>query len=321
MKELTSWWPYFNAEVLEQHSIWVSEVEDRLRVVKEGLQTKADRFQILKVPEFDRQPSSDFTPLAWRFGLHNRENLATTGPEEVKLAVVALYGLDEQSAWISFCNDIVPDPTKMLACYGLRDEAMNLQTDEIQRVLAFDALFLALYIETNSSNIDFARGDQRMGTDEHISDEAFENFLSTLGAWAQIVRSDLCRIENQVPFDLIKKAIKHIQGRTNPQNEHEGHPDLRHDACDVGGQEPDPYLETWMKRAVWDVVNVFMDTSDDFYKTEKEEPRLSDSHHILDAAHKAICGVSGIRRASDDSERDYISIPSARRLTDSGIKI
>jgi hypothetical protein len=170
----------------------VSEVESRLRVVKEGLQTRADRFQILKVPEFFRQPSSVFTPKAWPFGLHNRENLVTTGPEEVKLAVVALFGLDEQSAWISFCNDIVPDPMQMLACYGLRAEAMNLKTDEIQRVLAFDALFLAVYIEVGCYSIDFALEDRSIWSPEHIrmSDEAVDNFFSACKAWTQIVNCD-----------------------------------------------------------------------------------------------------------------------------------
>jgi hypothetical protein len=302
----------------------VSEVESRLRVVKEGLQTRADRFQILKVPEFFRQPSSVFTPKAWPFGLHNRENLVTTGPEEVKLAVVALFGLDEQSAWISFCNDIVPDPMQMLACYGLRAEAMNLKTDEIQRVLAFDALFLAVYIEVGCYSIDFALEDRSIWSPEHIrmSDEAVDNFFSACKAWTQIVNCDLCKVENQVPFDLIKKAIKHIQRRANPQYEHEGHPDPRDDRWYVGGQEPDPYLEKWMKEAVWTVVNKFMDISDDFFEREKEKGRLSESHHILDAAHKAICGVNGIRRTSDDTLRGYMfHIPPARWLKESGIKI
>jgi hypothetical protein len=136
-----------------------------------------------------------------------------------------------------------------------------------------------------------------------------------------LVDCDLCKMENQIPFDLIKKAIKHIKRRTNPHYQDEEHPDVS------AAHEPDAYLEKWMKRAVWLGVGQFIDISDDFYEKEegkekgKEKVWLSESHHILDAAHKAVCGVEGMRRTSDFSQTGYIHIPSARRLKDCGIKI
>jgi hypothetical protein len=39
--------------------------------------------------------------------------------------------------------------------------------------------------------------------------------------------------------------------------------------------------------------------SDDFYEKEKVKVRLSESDHILDVAHKAICGEEGMRRTSE----------------------
>jgi hypothetical protein len=292
-------------------------VEHRLRIIKEDLHTESGGFQILKVPEHQRQPTSAFTPVAWRFGLHNRENLASAGSEDVKLAVVALFGLDEQSKWISFCNDVVPDPKRMLACYGLRKEATGLRTDEIKRVLAFDALFLAAIIELYGSSVFSASGDLRLWTEEHItvSRGARTTFLSTFTPWMYLVSADLCKIENQIPFTLIKKAIKYIKRCTNPQYEDEGHPDVS------AAQDPDPYLEKWMKKAVWSEVKEFINISDDFFEREKEKWRLSESHHILDAAHKAICGVNGMQRKSDITQTDYIHVPSAKRLRNSGIQI
>ena len=127
-------------------------LEHRLRIIKEDLHTKSDGFQILKVPEYQRQPTSAFTPLAWRFGLHNRENLASAGSEDVKLAVVALLRLDEPSTWITFCNDIVPDPKRMLLCYGLHEDVANPKVDEIKWLLSLDALFLAVQIENMYSS-------------------------------------------------------------------------------------------------------------------------------------------------------------------------
>jgi hypothetical protein len=314
VKEVT--WRPFHAEE-QQHSLWVSKVEHKLRIIKEDLQTESGGFQILKVPEYRRQPSSAFTPVAWRFGLHNRENLVSAGSEDVKLAVVALFELDEQSIWISFCNDVVPDPERMLACYGLREEDTGLRTDEIKRVLAFDALSLAVYIEMVSSRVFLAPGDKRLWTREQVrmSGGAKRKFFATFDAWIWLVKFDLCKMENQIPFALIKEAIKHIKRRTNPQYEDEGHPN------GSAAQDPDPYLEKWMKEAVWYGVNQFINISDDFFGKEKENPRLSESHHILDAAHKAICGVNGMQRKSDFTQTDYIHVPSVRRLKNSGIQI
>jgi hypothetical protein len=74
------------------------------------------------------------------------------GSEDVKLAVVALFGLDEPSTWITFCNDIVPDPKRMLLCYGLHEDVADPKVDEIKWLLSLDALFLAVQIENMYSS-------------------------------------------------------------------------------------------------------------------------------------------------------------------------
>ena len=268
-------------------------MEHKLRIIKEDLHTESGGFQILKVPEHKRQPTSAFTPVAWRFGLHNRENLASAGSEDVKLAVVALFGLDEQSKWISFCNDVVPDPKRMLVCYGLREEVTDSRKDEIKWVLAFDALFLAIFIDICTSSVSWAYGRRLCELVTPSTEANLQEILSTFGPRIGLVDRDLCIIENQIPFDLIKKAIKHIKRLTNPHYQDEaGHPDVS------ATQDPDPYLEKWMKKAVWFGVDQFIDISDDFYEKEegKEKVWLSESHHILDAAHKAIRGVNGMQR-------------------------
>jgi hypothetical protein len=158
-------------------------LEHRLRIVKEGLQIKSDGFQILKVPKYHRQPTSAFMPVAWRFGLHNRKDFARAGSEDVKLAVVTLFRIDEPSAWISFCNDVVSDPRRMLACYGFREEVTDSRKDEIKWVLAFDALFLAVFIDICTSSVSWASGGQRLCELETASKEAnlWETLKSTFG--------------------------------------------------------------------------------------------------------------------------------------------
>ena len=210
------------------------------------MQQESGDFQILKVPEHDRQPTAEYTPLGWRFGLHNRENLNTSVSEVVKLSVVVLLGLDEQLKWVEFCDAVVPDSKCMLRCYGLiPGQATDLSEDEIKQVLAFDALFLAVKMEMY--DVPSGRGLRRLFTSHHIKSEKSEaNFLSTFGRLNKTVNLDLCKIENQIPFDLIKRAFKYIERLTDFQYQNElDHPENDASVVQVHDEPPvDELLQT-----------------------------------------------------------------------------
>ena len=84
--------------------------------MREELDTEASEFRILKVPEGSRQPAAEYTPVIWRFGLHNGDEnqVAMSESEAAKRAVVVLFGLDEDSKWTSFCDAVVPNFRTML---------------------------------------------------------------------------------------------------------------------------------------------------------------------------------------------------------------
>ena len=328
----------------QRHSLSVSKVENRIFIKKEVIQYELG-FRILKVPEYYRQPPTEYTPIAWRFGLHNRGDFDITGSEDVKLSVVAGYPFTDNVDGIrSFCEAVVPNPTSMLICYGLHDIGSKLDEDEIKEVLAFDALFLA-------TKIDMLLSDRRLLT---IGNAQFANkeFLQLFRMWISLVHMDLCKIENQVPFDLIKRAIKYINMLTNPAYEDEG--DLVNDVsrqhkndkqvhvtqlampkegfgnkamkcimeCFNHKQE-DMFLlpsddsianmEQWMKKAVEHGVYHFMIISEDFYSSTNANLRLSQSYHILDAAHKAICGENGRNLTSAPFKKVTISMSYLQR--------
>ena len=386
----------------------MSKEEHIICIKKEVLQNELE-FHILKVPEYYRQLPTEYTPVAWRFGLHNREDLGMSGSEGVKLSIAAGYQFtDDVDGIRSFCEAVVPNPKSMLVCYGLHEMVPKLDDEEIKQVLALDALFLASRIDTDLL-------DRRLWITElgEMPNEKF--FLPIFDRWKPLVDIDLCKIENQIPFDLIKRAIKHITRLTKPAYEDEGcmvndancetnplyedqdHPindansetnpsdkDQDHPIDDVNSEtnpsyedqdhpingeqvhgsaldeltqlakpkegfvkrvmkcimkclnpkeegidSPDsnvaiadiPYLEQWMKQAVNLGTSSFMEITDDFYKNTNANMKLSQSHHILDAAYKAICGVDGIERISDYDKEGYIHVPSATKLKQSGIKI
>ncbi|KAG0584526.1 hypothetical protein KC19_3G215400 [Ceratodon purpureus] len=291
----------------EERSLWREKVEHRLRIAKERLHCETNSFQILKVPEYNRQPPEMYTPQGWRFGLHNLDSVdKDSAPEAMKLCVPLLFGLDEAQKWENFCDYVVPDHTRMLGFYGLHKEDINLKEEEIKQLLAFDALFIVWAIDLY---------EQCLSTNEHIicpKNQVPDALLSKFILWSSIFRHDLWAVENQIPFELIARAIEYINREKRLET-----PVFPFELLNKRNVS---LLEMWMKRAVQRSRYVF-DMGDDMYAQEMSDLRLSESHHILDAAYKVICGKEGLERERDESQMGIIHIPSAIQLKHAGVKI
>ncbi|KAG0623991.1 hypothetical protein M758_3G215900 [Ceratodon purpureus] len=280
----------------EERSLWREKVEHRLRIAKERLHCETNGFQILKVPEHERQPPEMYTPRGWRFGLHNLDSVdKDSAPEAMKLCVPLLFGLDEAQKWENFCDYVVPDHTRMLGFYGLHKEDINLKEEEIKQLLAFDALFIAWAIDLST----------HISTSEHKIcpiNQVPSALLSKFRLWSSVFTHDLCAVENQIPFELITRAIEYIK---RP---------LKTPAFQFNR-----LLEMWMKSAVQRAGFLF--ELGDVSAQDMSDLRLSESHHILDAAYKVICGKEGLERKREESQMGFIHIPSAIQLKHAGVKI
>ena len=109
-------------EAQQRCSSWIFKVEHALRSNPEHV-LEYQEFYIPKMPEYCRQPSAAYAPLEWRFGLHNREELNTSGSEAMKLSIASALGLVGQK-WKDFCENVVSDECLLdiKQCYGLREE-------------------------------------------------------------------------------------------------------------------------------------------------------------------------------------------------------
>jgi hypothetical protein len=89
-------------EAQQRCSSWISKVEHALRSNQEHV-PKYQEFYIAKMPEHFRQSSAMYAPREWRFGLHNREKLNTSGSEAIKVLIASALGLVGQK-WKEFCE-------------------------------------------------------------------------------------------------------------------------------------------------------------------------------------------------------------------------
>lgn len=277
---------------------WISKVEQALQSNQDHV-PKNQEFYISKIPEFFRQPPAEFTPREWRFGLHNREKLNTSGSEAMKLAIASALGLVGQK-WKDFCENVVSDECLLdiKHCYGLREEETSLTDEVIKYMLALDALLLVAYMEWK-----LLPEDHLVWTEEHVAEKPFP-ILPKAGfpIWS-ILRVDLCKIENQVPFSLIINVV----------------------SCVTGGQAAtlESYMRKLIRKGAMEGVCPFMDVSGGFFKTPGSlNPASSDwKTHFLATAYELICGDEGLKRRSDYSTGEYLHIPSASQLRSSGIAI
>jgi hypothetical protein len=251
------------------------------------------------VPEIHRQPPEDFTPGAWRFGLHNRENLDTNGSEALKISyanAIGLVGDDLEK----FCNAVVDDPKSLLRCYGLQEEATSWSDEVVKYVLSLDALFLAL-------EYDWRMPDEYLWTSEQMTSiEEDVLFQSRNTSWVEsnVMDHDICKFENQIPFELIQRACTYLRKLK-----------LGSAVTSDESNEAEVWEKQWKATAVSDGIDSFINVPDSL----KVDDQLGSSQHILGFAYEVVCG--GLQRTSDASQSYYIHVPSARRLRDSGIKI
>ncbi len=110
----------------------------------------------MKLPDFQRKPEEHYTPLQWRFGLHNRDLEAsksvasTTESEALKISLAAACNL-KSDRWDEFCDNIVHDPENIvLRSYGLHSSVPNFTRKEVQFLLTLDALTLLLVLSSSA---------------------------------------------------------------------------------------------------------------------------------------------------------------------------
>ncbi len=171
-----------DAEAQGQDHSWASEVRSRIQNYKNGT---APEVLIRKVPNYLRVPPEQFTPIEWRFGLHNRE-LHTSGAEGLKIAVAGYFFAHKESdAWDNFCNAVVDDPVRLVRLYGLQDSFTKFSERQVKYLLALDALFLV------------------------VSDEDFWGRLQLDLRWYEnCLVTEMVLLENQVPMDLLRKVAE-----------------------------------------------------------------------------------------------------------------
>ncbi|CAK9218694.1 unnamed protein product [Sphagnum jensenii] len=165
----------------EDHS-WASNVRSTIQNYKHGT---APEVFIRKVPNYLRVPPEQFTPMEWRFGLHDRE-LRTSGAEGVKIAVAGYFFADDGSdAWDNFCNFVVDDPVRLVRLYGLQDGFTKFSERQVKYLLALDALFLVIRYDHFGGRLQL-----------------------DLGWYRDCLNTDMVLLENQVPMDLLRKVAE-----------------------------------------------------------------------------------------------------------------
>jgi len=205
-----------------------------------------------------------------------------------------------------FCEFVVDDPRSMMQCYGLQDDASRWTDEVIQKLLALDALFLALFLDLEHST------QCKLWTSKQKASIAGDivNF-SRYYTFMEITSKDLCKYENQIPFKFIERAYKYLRRSTLKAVNEDLVPDEENEVNLYHRWEMESTA-----RVVKTGISAFMNLQFDFDHSE-----LTDTQHILELAYKAICGQEGMQRTCDESQQVYIHISSARQLEQSGIKI
>jgi hypothetical protein len=303
-------------EAQQRCSSWISKVEHVLRRNIEHV-PKYQEFYIAKLPEFCRQPSAVYAPREWRFGLHNREKLNTSGSEAIKLLIASALGLEGET-WKDFCKNVVSDECLLdiKQCYGLREEETILTDEMIRYIITLDALFLVVYMESGGlppeERLVWTKGNVK---EEHL----FMLPMAGLPIWI-FLSIDPCKIENQVPFSLIIDVVESFT-----QTQASG-PESCEEITTKGSTESyEGYLRKLLRIGACIGVSQFMNVSEE---KSFQNPRSLNSPsstwktHFLATAYEMICGDEGLKRRMDLSFRgSYLHIPSATKLRCSGITI
>ncbi|KAJ7526221.1 hypothetical protein O6H91_17G088800 [Diphasiastrum complanatum] len=297
-----------DSDVEAQTLDWVSKV----RNVR--LESNEDRgeesISILKIPEY-YQKLGHFTPVEWRFGLHNRENLCTAESEAIKLSTAAAFGLLGPK-WDNFCDDVVVDPVSLLKSYGLHDRLSNFNTTEVKYILLLDALFFVLVFDW-------------LSWERSFTNPALRSLFCSRRVRARLeslqVERDIALLENQIPMALLRNVVEncihhHANGSDN-KSENALSSDRVLDYILKAALECIAPLTDKIKQADGEEQTII-----EYLNLAYPEGRLGKCEHILDCIYNMTCGLRGISKESGDYYlQDYIHVESATNLKASGIEI
>ncbi|CAM6115087.1 unnamed protein product [Calypogeia fissa] len=186
---------------------WVVNIKKDLEpFIKTQELPKAKR-PILRVGARLRKTRSEhFEPQYLFLGLYNRSSFENNNPKSkgniFRLAVVGAFLAEAEkslSEWESICGRIVEDPKTMLEHYN--EEGLdNFSMEGVRSVLSLDAIFLACFL-TNFLDVGVhSRIQARFPSLAYIVDGGGITFNQEL-------MCDIVMLENQIPLELIHKAL------------------------------------------------------------------------------------------------------------------
>jgi hypothetical protein len=276
-------------------SDWICQVQGALE--EDDDDNRTPEFFITKVPAKYMANSKHFEPMAWRFGLHNRRVLDIGGTESVKIRVAKKLGLT-RTQWAEFCESVVPDPKSLqLMYYGVTDCSQPPYTlEQIRWLLTLDALCLVASLQYMSH--------MTLGV-EH--DRFVPSFGDIFNARKDMgtMRRDMVLVENQVPFQLLKRVIEKLRDIT---------------VCD----SEDMKLPEW-DTGFWHstMIELHVLISGGLHPIRKLKEGISTNgvfntfDHNMDVMHYIQCGSNDTEPAASE----YLHIPSATTLHNAGVTI
>ena len=221
------------------------------------------------------------------------------GTESVKIRVVKKLGLTK-TQWTEFCESVVPDPKSLhLMYYGVTDCSQPPYTlEEIRWLLTLDALCLVAYLQYMSHTTLHVECDRFVPSFGDIFNDRDDTLT---------MPQDMVLVENQVPFQLLKRVIEKLRDIT---------------VCDSEEMKL-PEWDTWFWHATMIALHSLYSLGvfwrDPFWKEHIEKLREGIStngvfnkfHHSMDVMHYVLCGSTDTEPAAP---KPYLRIPSATTL-------
>jgi hypothetical protein len=287
-----------NSDTEEQIANFVSEEQtfqwfNEFETTFERHEVREVRNDVLvrKLPACYRIPSEQYTPKHWHFGLHNRDVLHRSEPEDLKIALAAAC---ELGPWDKFCLSVVDDPIAVLRGYGLDHSEPKFSMRQVQYLLTLDALTIFLvfaYYAFGVTSVKMMQNGARLIA-----------LLEPINREHGYLRVDLFLVENQIPIALLTKCFEKLIKPNSRLMKQQYMLDmiLNANVCDMCGF-------------------ILFLTKDHLAKIEKAYPQgeLEKCPHILACVYRILCGQNLERR----SRARRITIQSATALKKAGIQI
>ena len=250
-----------------------------------------------------RTGSDHFDPKTWRFGLHNRApgTLQTDSTERFKIQVARALGLT-RDRWIEFCKDVViEEKSYWEAVYGQSPHAKSHSIADIRCLLALDALFLVIWMQTDGGG--FERLSQPL--QKVMGTQVMRVHLRDL-RWF-----DFYLVDNQIPMVLLERVVGILRRRGCKFIEEWKHEQWQ--GWNIGN------CVRWCN---FDRPGISQPERDTIFKKRMEKRlrleggNLKADPHILDKSYHILCGDS--HGCHDDR---YQRVPSATYLEACGVRI